>query len=150
MRAPEITIIPIPKPYSKFNRDRKINTLLQYQVRHLLDIEHKQLTASHRTGWTQNPSPMSEQELNEYLGTWTEGQAAKYIQQMTAKLHELRAAQEGPPQPMVVRKLKPKTKGKSKASAKSKSQAKPKAKILSNSKTKLKSKTKPKSRTSSI
>src|SRR6516162_4971046 len=100
MSDSETTIIPVLKPRQNFNRDRKINTLLQYQVRHLLDVEHKQLTASHRTGTTLNPTPMSEKELDKYLKSWTEGRAAKYIEQMTVKLHEIHPAREEQTQTM--------------------------------------------------
>jgi hypothetical protein len=90
MSDSEPMIIPIPRPETGIDKNRPINTLLQWQIRHFLDIEHKQLIASHRTGETKDLTPMSEQEIQEYLKSWTEGQAAEYIQKMTAKLHELK------------------------------------------------------------
>jgi hypothetical protein len=89
MSESESMIIPVPKPETKVNKDRKINTLLQAQVRHLLDVEHKQMIARDRTGETKDLTPMSQQEIDEYLQSWTEGQAAAYIRKMTTKLHEI-------------------------------------------------------------
>jgi hypothetical protein len=147
MNDSEPTIIPVLKPRGKFNRDRKINTLLQYQVRHLLDIEHKQLTASHRTGTTLDPTPMSDKELDKYLKSWTEGRAAKYIEQMTVKLHEIHPAREEQTQTMAgakrvsraTRRAKKKVQAKaqhsrksgSKKNSKAKSNARPKSKSRS-------------------
>ena len=91
MSDSEPMIIPIPRPEAGFDKDRPINTLLQSQVRHFLDVEHKQLIPSHRTGDTKDLTPMSEEEIQKYLQSWTEGKAAKYIQKMTAKLHEINA-----------------------------------------------------------
>jgi hypothetical protein len=147
MSDSETTIIPVLKPRQNFNRDRKINTLLQYQVRHLLDVEHKQLTASHRTGTTLNPTPMSEKEFDKYLKSWTEGQAAKYIEQMTAKLHEIHPSREEQTQTMAVAKqVSPATKR-----AKNKVQAKARHEKKSSSKktSKAKSNAKPKSKSRS-
>ncbi len=89
MSESEPMIVPVPKPETKVNKDRKINTLLQAQVRHLLDIEHKQMIARDRTGDTKDLTPMSQNEIDEYLQSWTEGQAAAYIRKMTTKLHEI-------------------------------------------------------------
>ena len=89
MSDSEPMIIPVPKPEAKINKDRPINTLLQSQVRHLLEVEHQHLIAPHRTGETMDLTPMSEEAIQKYLQSWTEGQAARYIRKMTAKLHEL-------------------------------------------------------------
>jgi hypothetical protein len=85
----EFMIIPIARPQTKIDKNRPINTLLQAQVRHLLDVEHKQMIARDRTGETKDLTPMSQQQMDEYLQSWTEGQAAAYIQKMTTKLHEI-------------------------------------------------------------
>jgi len=69
-------IVPVPKPQGKANQGRRINTLLEHQVKRLLEIEQKHIPA-HRTGLTIDPAKM------------TEGEAAGYIKSMTAKLHEL-------------------------------------------------------------
>jgi len=85
----EFMIIPIARPQTKIDKNRPINTLLQSQVRHFLDVEHKQLIPFHRTGETRDLTPMSEEEIQKYLQSWTEGQAAAYIRKMTTKLHEI-------------------------------------------------------------
>jgi len=69
-------IVPVPKPQGKAKKDRPINTLLEYQVRRFLEIEQRHIP-KHRTGLMVDPAKM------------TEGEAAKYIKRMTAKLHEL-------------------------------------------------------------
>jgi hypothetical protein len=70
-------VIPVPKPAGKANKARKVNTLLEHQVRRLWEIEQRHIP-DHKTGLTvKNP------EEN------TEGEAAEYIRRMTAKLHEL-------------------------------------------------------------
>lgn len=71
--------IDVPKPAAKPNKSRTINTLLQYQVKRLWEIEQLHVPA-HRSGMSVDP-----QRLHEM----TEGQAAKYIRKMTAKLHQL-------------------------------------------------------------
>jgi hypothetical protein len=85
----EYMIIPIAKPQTKIDKNRPINLLLQAQVRHLLEIEHRQLPPFQRTGETEDLSPMSKDQMDEYLKSWTEGRAADYIGKMTAKLHEI-------------------------------------------------------------
>ena len=69
-------IVSVPKPKGKVNKDRPINTLLEYQVRHFIEVEKSHIPV-HRTGLAVDPANM------------TEGEAAKYIKRMTAKLHEL-------------------------------------------------------------
>ena len=69
-------IVRVPKPAGKINKDRPINTLLEHQVRRLRETELRHIPR-HRTGLAVDPSKM------------TEGEAANYIRQMTAKIHEL-------------------------------------------------------------
>ena len=69
-------VILVPKPAGKPNKARKINTLLEHQVRRLWEIEQRHIPL-HQTGLPVDPQNM------------TEGEAAEYIRRMTAKLHEL-------------------------------------------------------------
>jgi hypothetical protein len=69
-------VIPVPKPAGRPNKARKINTLLEHQVRRLREIERGHVPM-HQTGLAVDPQNM------------TEGEAAEYIRRMTAKLHEL-------------------------------------------------------------
>ena len=69
-------VIPVPKPAGKPNKARKINTLLEHQVKRLREIEQAHIP-THQTGLPVDPQNM------------TEGEAAEYIRRMTAKLHEL-------------------------------------------------------------
>jgi hypothetical protein len=71
--------IDIPKPAAKPNKSRPINTLLQYQIKRLWEVEQLHVPA-HRTGISIDPEKLHE---------LTEGQAAEYIRRMTAKLREL-------------------------------------------------------------
>jgi hypothetical protein len=71
--------IDVPKPAAKPRKDRPINTLLQYQVKRLWEVEQRHVPA-HRSGISIDP---------ERLHEMTEGQAAEYIRKVTAKLHEL-------------------------------------------------------------
>lgn len=72
----EKIVISVPKPAGKPNKARKINTLLEHQVKRLREIELGHIP-THRTGLPIDPQNM------------TEGEAAAYIRRMTAKLHEL-------------------------------------------------------------
>lgn len=82
-------VIVVPKPAGTHNKHRKINTLLEHQVKRLMEIEQRHIPA-HQTGLTGDPSKM------------TEAQAAEYIKAMTRKLHELG------PKPKRTRKRPPK------------------------------------------
>lgn len=110
MSDSEPMIIPVPKPEAKINRDRPINTLLQSQVRHLLEVEHQHLIAPFRTGETKDLTPMSEEEIQKYLQSWTEGQAARYIRKMTVTLHQINT------KPKKTRRRRTAPKGKSNSS----------------------------------
>ena len=72
----DVQVIAVPKPAAKPNKNRPINTLLKHQVMRLMDIERRHIP-DHRSGTVVD------------LQNMTEGQAAEYIRQVTAKLHQL-------------------------------------------------------------
>jgi hypothetical protein len=86
-----VQVIVVPKPAGKVNKDRKINTLLEHQVKRLREIEQRHIP-SHQTGLAVDPAKM------------TEGEAAEFIKRMTTKLRELGV------KPKRTRRRKPKVK----------------------------------------
>lgn len=89
----DVQVIAVPKPAGNANKHRKINTLLEHQVRRLWEIEQRHIPAHQTAGLPVHPTKMAEM---------TEAQAAEYIKGMTAKLHELG------PKPKRTRKRPPK------------------------------------------
>jgi hypothetical protein len=86
MRSDEMTLIHVPKPdvKSAMNPDRPVNALLKAQIRHLHDAE-RNLPLRHRTDIYINAIK-------------TEGEAAKYMRQVTEAIHaahEAAAAKRG-------------------------------------------------------
>ncbi len=75
-----MTVIHVPRPDAKstMNPDRPVNTLLKAQIQHLHDAEMN-LPFRHRTDIYINAIK-------------TEGEAAEYIRQVTAAIHEAHEA----------------------------------------------------------
>lgn len=108
-----MTVIKVPKPpESAFNMNRPVSALLKNQILHLQEAEFR-LPARDQT--------------NIYINNIkTEGQAAEYIRQVTAKLHPAGSKQKGFDRAATgknkpARKSAPKSKGKTKSNTKKKS-----------------------------
>jgi hypothetical protein len=108
-----MSMIKVPKPpESAFNKNRPVSALLKNQILHLQEAESR--------------FPARDQ-TNIYINNIkTEGQAAEYIRQVTAKLHPAGSQQKsfavaamGEDKP--ARKSGPKSKGKAKSNTKKKS-----------------------------
>jgi hypothetical protein len=108
-----MSVIKVPKPpESAFNKNRPVSALLKNQILHLQEAELR--------------FPARDQ-TNIYINNIkTEGQAAEYIRQVTAKLHPAGSQQKsfavaamGEDKP--ARKSGPKSKGKAKSNTKKKS-----------------------------
>jgi len=108
-----MTVIKVPKPpESAFNMNRPVSALLKNQILHLQEAELR-FAARDQT--------------NIYINDIkTEGQAAEYIRQVTAKLHAAGSKQKGfdlaaMGENKPARKSRPKSNGKTKSNIKKKS-----------------------------
>ncbi len=114
-----MAIIKVPKPpKSAINKDRPISTLLKNQIRHLQEAEFR--------------LPVSGQTDIYINAIKTEGEAAEYIRQVTAAIHEhhekhaakRRAKSKGQPKVRVAARRKSKAVAKKKSAGRNRGRRK--------------------------